>query len=177
MVRVDDAGHLQVDALTEPATAADGAVALPTVLKVVAGWDGTNVQQLSVSAAGDAQVDLQIAGTAVSANAGATDAGTVRVAQGGNATATCADKDVGSGADVEVIAAAAGHTHVLIKVTYAETDGPIQCGMGASSANGFDLLPAPDATHTGSSWEIEGYSGAVNCISASGTVTVNACAW
>lgn len=47
-----------VDVLTEPATAADAAAALPAVSKVVAGFDGANVRTLHVDAAGDAQVDL-----------------------------------------------------------------------------------------------------------------------
>lgn len=41
-----------VDVLTEPATAADNAVGLPSVVKVVAGFDGANVQALSTDSSG-----------------------------------------------------------------------------------------------------------------------------
>ena len=56
-VAVDAAGQLQVDVLTEPATAADGAAALPAAVKVIAGSDGGNVTAVSVDAAGNLQVD------------------------------------------------------------------------------------------------------------------------
>lgn len=42
----------------EPATAADNATGLPTVLKVVAGYDGANVQAIHTDAQGDVQVDV-----------------------------------------------------------------------------------------------------------------------
>lgn len=51
-------GEAQVDVITEPATAADGALGLPATLKVIAGWDGTNVQAFSLDASGNAQVDI-----------------------------------------------------------------------------------------------------------------------
>lgn len=41
-----------VDVVTEPATAADGATGLPGVVKVVGGYDGANVQALLVDANG-----------------------------------------------------------------------------------------------------------------------------
>ena len=42
----------------ESATAADGALGLPAVSKVVAGYDGANVRTLHTDAAGDLQVDV-----------------------------------------------------------------------------------------------------------------------
>lgn len=47
-----------VDVATEPASAADGAVSLPAVLKVIAGWSGTAVKALKTDAAGELQVDV-----------------------------------------------------------------------------------------------------------------------
>lgn len=44
--------------ITEEATAADGAVGLPALLKVIAGWDGTNVQAIATDASGNLQVDV-----------------------------------------------------------------------------------------------------------------------
>lgn len=60
-----------VDVLTEPATAADGALGLPAVTKVISGWDGANVQAISTDANGELQVDVlsMVPGT------GATDLG------------------------------------------------------------------------------------------------------
>lgn len=46
-----------VDVLTEPATAADGG-GLPAVTKVVAGYDGSNVQVIKTDANGELQVDV-----------------------------------------------------------------------------------------------------------------------
>jgi hypothetical protein len=42
-----------VDVLTEPATAADAAVGLPAVSKVMAGYDGTNVRTVKTDASGN----------------------------------------------------------------------------------------------------------------------------
>jgi hypothetical protein len=42
---------------TEVATAADGG-ALPALVKVVGGYDGTNVQVLAVNSSGEAQVEV-----------------------------------------------------------------------------------------------------------------------
>ena len=47
-----------VDVLTEPATAADAAVGLPAVVKVIGGYDGANVQAVKTDAAGELQVDI-----------------------------------------------------------------------------------------------------------------------
>lgn len=50
---VDANGALKVDAsFTEAATAADGAVALPGVLKIMGGWDGTNIHVALMDSAG-----------------------------------------------------------------------------------------------------------------------------
>ncbi len=50
-----------VDVLTEPGSVADNAVGLPAVVKVVAGYDGTNVQAVTTNAAGNLQVGLSAA--------------------------------------------------------------------------------------------------------------------
>jgi hypothetical protein len=55
---VSSASPLPVSTLTEPATAADNAASLPAVVKVVGGWDGTNVQALSTDASGNLQVEF-----------------------------------------------------------------------------------------------------------------------
>lgn len=47
-----------VDVTSEPATAADGATGLPAVVKVVGGFDGTDVQALSTDSSGILQVDV-----------------------------------------------------------------------------------------------------------------------
>jgi len=47
-----------VDVLTEPATAVDNAAGLPAVIKVIGGYDGSNVQALKTDAAGELQVDV-----------------------------------------------------------------------------------------------------------------------
>ncbi len=47
-----------VDVLTEPATAADNAASLPAVVKVMAGWDGTNVQAVKTDSDGNLQVEF-----------------------------------------------------------------------------------------------------------------------
>jgi hypothetical protein len=53
-----DANGLDVDVTREPATAADAAVGLPSVVKVVGGYDGSNVQAISTDASGVVQVDV-----------------------------------------------------------------------------------------------------------------------
>lgn len=45
-----------VDVTSEPATAADGALGLPAVTKVVSGYDGANVQVLSTNASGHVNI-------------------------------------------------------------------------------------------------------------------------
>lgn len=57
----DAANGLDVDVTREPATAANAAVGLPAVIKIVGGWDGTNVQALAVSAAGVQAVNVNSA--------------------------------------------------------------------------------------------------------------------
>lgn len=42
----------------EPATAADNAAGLPTVIKVVGGYDGANVQAIKTDAQGELQIDV-----------------------------------------------------------------------------------------------------------------------
>lgn len=56
---IDDTGRLRVDAtITEAATAADGALGLPAVVKVIGGWDGANVQAIATDANGELQTDI-----------------------------------------------------------------------------------------------------------------------
>jgi hypothetical protein len=55
-----------VDVVTAPATAADGAGTLPAVTQVVSGWDGSNVQAISTDSSGVVQVDV-LKGPGVSA--------------------------------------------------------------------------------------------------------------
>jgi hypothetical protein len=47
-----------VDVTTMPATAADAAAGLPSVLAVMGGYDGTNVRRVTTDAAGNVQVDI-----------------------------------------------------------------------------------------------------------------------
>lgn len=122
----------------------------------------------------------KVGGNAIDVGAGNSGTGTQRVVLAGKATAVCGEVTVLDSADTEVVAALAGHTNFTIQVKYAETKGPIQCGMGAASAGGPYLLPSPDATHVGGAWSEKDYAGAVNCKSydaGAAHVVVEACAW
>lgn len=71
---VDSTGRLRVDAtIIEAATAADGAVGLPALVKVVAGYDGANVQAIATDASGNVQVDVVAALPAGTNNIGDVD--------------------------------------------------------------------------------------------------------
>ncbi len=61
-----------VDVLTEPGTAADGG-ALPATTKVVSGYDGANVQAISVDSSGNVQTELASAIPAGTNNIGDVD--------------------------------------------------------------------------------------------------------
>jgi hypothetical protein len=50
---------LKAEVLTEPATKADGGAGLPAVVKVVGGYDGTNVQAFVTDSAGVQKVSLE----------------------------------------------------------------------------------------------------------------------
>lgn len=56
-ITTDDTGAIRTVGTSESATVADGG-ALPAVVKVVAGYDGANVQVLHTDVAGDLQVDV-----------------------------------------------------------------------------------------------------------------------
>lgn len=94
---IDAAGRVTVDAtITEAATAADGAGAQPAVVKVIGGWDGTNVQTLSTDNTGRLNVNATMTEAATAADGAAAPA-VVKVAGGvdggGNTQALHTDTD------------------------------------------------------------------------------------
>lgn len=93
-----------VDVLTEPATVANGG-ALPAVVKVMAGYDGANVQVVHTDAAGDVQVDLASAIPAGTNNIGDVDVLTepATAADGGALPATTKVISGYDGANVQAI--------------------------------------------------------------------------
>jgi hypothetical protein len=109
-------------------------------------------------------VDLELAGTAVSANGGANDGGTPRMVEATRAAGTpCARVEVLDDAETVVLAADADRRYLLIHIEYGELDGPVRCNFGAASTDGFQLVGAPDATHTGDSVGFEHMGAALAC--------------
>lgn len=57
--QLDSNGALKVSgSFTESATAADGSTGLPALLKIIGGFDGTDVQAIKTDAAGELQIDV-----------------------------------------------------------------------------------------------------------------------
>jgi hypothetical protein len=127
-----------VDVLTEPATAADGATGIPAVVKVVAGFDGTDVQALHTDAAGDLQVDL-----ASSIPAGTNNIGDVDVL---TEPATAADAAVGLPAVLKV---AAGYDGANVRALHTDAAGDLQIDLasalpaGTNNIGDVDVLTEP----------------------------------
>jgi len=94
-----------VDVLTEPATAADGAGALPAVLKVIAGWDGTNVKAIATDSSGNVNANIATALPAGNNNIGDVDVASIIPGTGATNLGKAEDAAHASG-DVGVMALA-----------------------------------------------------------------------
>lgn len=160
-----------VDVLTEPATAADNAAGLPSVVKVVAGYDGANVQAMSVDASGNVQVDVVGSLPAGTANIGDVDvasiaAGTNKIGvvgrdivtptDGGTAlTVSFAEVDAASSGDNSIVAAqGAGNAIRVISYTLVASGGANTCEWrnGTTPVSGGMAFAANGGAHATCEW-------------------------
>jgi hypothetical protein len=127
-----------VDVLTEPATVANGG-ALPAVVKVMAGYDGANVQVVHTDASGDVQVDLASALPAGTNNIGDVDVLTepATAADGGALPATTKVISGYDGANVQVI-----HTDATGDI---QVDLASSIPAGTNNIGDVDVLSLPGA--------------------------------
>lgn len=125
----DASGNLRVAAsFTEGATAPDGG-ALPAVVKVAGGYDGTNVQVIKTDAAGELQID-------VLSSALPTGAATAANQATGNASLASIDTDI----DVALSSRASEAT--LSALNAKITDFDLDTGAGTQNVTGVSLRKA-----------------------------------
>lgn len=140
-----------VDVLTEPATAADNAAGLPSVVKVVGGYDGANVQALKTNAAGELVTTATVTEGATAADGAASLPAVVKVVagwDGANVQALATDAsgnvqvDVVNVPDVSVVASAGPASATVTQVASSATVVTLQ----AANADRRGLLIFNDST-------------------------------
>lgn len=106
-----------VDVLTAPATAADGAAGLPAVQTVIAGYDGTNVQAIVTDSTG--RVAVNVNGTVPVSGTVTANAGTGPFPVSDNAGSLTVDAPVGTPAFVRLSDGAAAITTLPVSIATA----------------------------------------------------------
>jgi hypothetical protein len=134
-----------VSVTSEPATAADAAAGLPSVLKVMAGYDGTNVRRLTVDSSGNVQADIVSALPAGANNIGDVDVatlpGTVETDIG-----TIAGAVSGSEMQVDIVAALPAGGNNIGDVDVLTLPGT--AGESAALPSVFVVVAGDDGTDT-----------------------------
>lgn len=130
--------------------------------------DGSDVGTVTVGAgsATIGAVDIQLDGTDVEGGAANVTAGSLQTYPAAQSSGSCDEVEVVDGGDTTILAASAGRIYALVHVAYGDQDGPVECGLGGASTDGFQLAGAPDATHIGDSVDFDRYSGAITCTTA-----------